>query len=155
MILNYLLFFSIFFLATAKSKTISNKKLAPFSPIYDSNNVEEIQKELSECRDDKNSNQNMSEILEELAIMKEYILSCERKIEALTSTVQRQEAKIEDNTQRLGDISTRGRWCGYQEYWTANLSIITYTSLTFSETNMDISDTPFDINSGIRTLSLK
>ena len=105
-------------------------------------------KEIRECPDNKDSDQAISDILEEMAIMKESILKSERKIESLISAVQKHEAKLEDNSQRLGDITIRGRWCGYQEYWTASHSIITYTSLTFSDTNMDISETPFDINSG-------
>ena len=137
-------------LASAENKEISYEyNLASKPAIYDENYMEEILKELSECRDNKINDQTMTDILEEMAIMKEYILRSEKKIESLTSAVQKQEAKIEDSLQRLGDISTRGRWCGYQDHWTANLSIITYTSLTFSDTNMDLSETPFDINSGI------
>ena len=153
MILIYIiLFFSNLvcqLLASAENKEISNENnLASKPAIYDENDMEEILKELSQCRDNKINDQTMSDILEEMATLKEYILRSEKKIESLTSAVWKQEAKIEDSLQRLGDISTRGRWCGYQDHWTANLSIITYTSLTFSDTNMDLSETPFDINSG-------
>ena len=154
MILIYIiLFFSNLvcqLLASAENKEISNDENNPASKpaIYDENDMEEILKELSQCRDNKINDQTMSDILEEMATLKEYILRSEKKIESLTSAVQKQETKIEERLQRLGDISTRGRWCGYQDHWTANLSIITYTSLTFSDTNMDLSETPFDINSG-------
>ena len=148
MILLCILFFYNL-VASAENKEISYEyNLASKPAIYDENYMGEILKELSECRDNKINDQTMTDILEEMAIMKEYILRSEKKIESLTSAVQKQEAKIEDNLQRLGDISTRGRWCAYQDHWTANLSIITYTSLTFSDTNMDLFETPFDINSG-------
>ena len=151
MILIFLLFFSApacQLLAAPEKKEIYKKNNLASSPAIDDDNyMEEILKELSECRVNK-INVQTTDILEEMAIMKEHILMSEKKIESLASSVQKQETRIAENFQRLGDISTRGRWCGYQDHWTANLSIITYTSLTFSDTNMDISETPFDINTG-------
>ena len=70
-------------------------------------------------------------------------------VKSLNSTDEKQEIKIEDNIQRLDTLSTRGRWCGYQDEWTAD-SIITYDSIFFTDTNMDVSVTPLDINSGIK-----
>ena len=50
-----------------------------------------------------------------------------------------QETLIEDNIKRLDTLSTRGRWCGYKNDWTADNSIITYDSYFFTDTNMNVS----------------
>ena len=72
----------------------------------------------------------------------------------LTSSVQSQESQVEENTQRLDTISDEvstlsihGAWCGYQDEWRYK-SIITYDTIKFKETNMDITGTPLDILSG-------
>ena len=69
-------------------------------------------------------------------------------IEDLVSSDQQQGIMIEDNIQRLDTLSTRGRWCGYQQGdWTTDNSIISYDSIFFADTNMDVSS-PLDINTG-------
>ena len=176
-------------------------------------NVEEILRELRECRQKNRSlNETIDNILEEMADMKKYIVRNEEKItqvqssvalmshdldevedtvernsaqitsvfedvvsltisdqqqgfqiEALTedvkslnSTDEQQEIMIEDNIQRLDTLSTRGRWCGYQDSWSIDNSIIRYNRYSrynryfFTDTNMDVSVTPLDINSGIK-----
>ena len=177
-------------------------------------NVEEILRELRECRQkNRNLNETIDNILEEMADMKEYIVRNEEKItqvqssvalmshdldkvedtvernsaqitsvfedvvsltddvvsltisdqqqgfqiEALTedvkslnSTYDKQVIMIEDNIQRLDTLSTRGRWCGYQDGWSADNSIITYDSYFFTDTNMNVSVTPLDITTGIK-----
>ena len=72
----------------------------------------------------------------------------------LTSSVQAQGSQVEENTQRLDTISDEvstlsihGAWCGYQDEWRYK-SIITYDTIKFKETNMDITGTPLDIRSG-------
>ena len=71
-------------------------------------------------------------------------------VKSLNSTDEQQEIIIEDNIQRLDTLSTRGRWCGYKEDWVTDHSIITYDRYFFTDTNMDVSVTPLDINSGIK-----
>ena len=172
----------------------------------DSVNVEEILRELRECRQkNRNLNETIDNILEEMADMKEYIVRNEEEItqvqssvalmshdldgvedtvernsvqitnvyedvvsltisdqqqgfqiEALTedvkslnSTDEQQGIMIEDNIQRLDTLSTRGRWCGYQDVWGTDHSIITYDRYFFTDTNMDVSVTPLDITTGI------
>ena len=95
----------------------------------DSVNVEEILRELRECRQkNRNLNETIDSILEEMADMKDYIVRNEQKITSvaedvvsltddvvtLMSSDEQQEIMIEDNIQRLDTLSTRGRWCGYQ-----------------------------------------
>ena len=65
------------------------------------------------------------------------------QIESLTSSDQQQTSMIES-------LSTRGTWCSFKAGpWSTSNSIITYDHLTFSDSNMNITDvTPLDINSG-------
>ena len=65
------------------------------------------------------------------------------QIESLTSSDQQQTSMIES-------LGTRGTWCSFKAGpWSTSNSIITYDYLTFSDSNMNISDvTPLDINSG-------
>ena len=103
--------------------------------------------------------------------MKEYIVRNEEKITQLSHDLEgveedvdwnsatissvavevvQQGFMIEENIQRLDTLSTRGRWCGYQDEWTADNSIITYDSYFFTDTNMNVSVTPLDITTGIK-----
>ena len=78
----------------------------------------------------------------------ENVASLTEDVASLTSSDEKQEIKIEDNIQRLDTLSTRGRWCGYQDGWSADNSIITYDSYFFTDTNMNVSVTPLDITTG-------
>ena len=108
--------------------------------------------------------------------MKEYILRNEEKITQLShdldgvaedvvsltddvvtlASSDQQEIKIEDNIQRLDTLSTRGRWCGYQDSWSIDNSIIRYNHYNrynryfFTDTNMNVSMTPLDITTGMK-----
>ena len=132
-------------------------------------NVEEILRELRECRQkNRNLNETIDNILEEMADMKDYIVRNEQKITSvaedvvsltddvvtLMSSDEQQEIMIEDNIQRLDTLSTRGRWCGYQNEWSTDNSIITYDSYFFTDTNMDVSVTPLDITTGIKLTNI-
>ena len=129
----------------------------------DSVNVEDILRELRACRQkNRNLNETIDNILEEMADMKDYIVRNEQKITSvaedvvsltddvvtLMSSDEQQEIMIEDNVQRLDTLSTRGRWCGYKYDWSTANSIISYDSITFEETNLNVSVTPLDINTG-------
>ena len=65
----------------------------------------------------------------------------------LKASDQQQETRIVDNIKKLESVSTHGKWCGYQNDWTTANSIITYDSLKYSSSNMNVS-TPFNINTG-------
>merc|ERR1712062_587772 len=75
----------------------------------------------------------------------------------LTSSDQQQKIMIEGNIMRLDTLSTRGRWCGYQDGFSpmpsAN-SIITYDRYVIKDTNMDVSVTPLDITTGVFTVPM-
>ena len=80
----------------------------------------------------------------------------EAMIEDLVSSDQQQGIMIEDNIQRLDTLSTRGRWCGYQDSWSIDNSIIRYNHYNrynryfFTDTNMNVSMTPLDITTGMK-----
>ena len=60
---------------------------------------------------------------------------------SLTSSYQKHELQITE-------INQKGRWCGYQDYWTADNRIITFDNIFFSETNFDTPSTPLDKSTG-------
>ena len=46
-------------------------------------------------------------------------------------------------------LSTHGAWCGYNDGWIySGNTIVTYDTITLQETNMNITGTPLDINTG-------
>ena len=53
-----------------------------------------------------------------------------------------------------GAVTTpvRGRWCATREKWTSSPQRITYDKIFFNDTNMNIPQTPLDINSGNESL---
>lgn len=59
----------------------------------------------------------------------------------LNASDQQLQTKIES-------LSTNGKWCAYRYGPWTTTSTITYDILTFSDTNMDITGTPLDINTG-------
>ena len=79
--------------------------------------------------------------------MKKYIESKEEKI-TQGSLIQQQGTKTEDIIQRLDTLSTRGRWCGYQDDWYPDNSVFSYIRMFFSDSNMNLTETPLDLNTG-------
>ena len=63
------------------------------------------------------------------------------QIDLLTSSDHHQDSLIQS-------LGMRGTWCGHQDIWTTDNSIITYDKLTLSDTNMNFTGTPLDINTG-------
>jgi len=86
--------------------------------------------------------------------------SIEQKIKEIESTLTKTDvaapellseltAEVSALAERLDNISVRGRWCATRGKWTASEQTITYDKLFFSDTNMKITQPPFDIKSGI------
>ena len=80
--------------------------------------------------------------------MKEHILRNEGKVTQLQSSMtsslaslnssdKQQGALIEGNIQRLETLSTI--LCGYQDEWAAENSVISYDSVSFAGSNMNVS----------------
>ena len=113
-------------------------------------NVEEILRELSaERKKNRDLNQTISDILDKIANLEDVVIRNEEKITENQRKVLLVELDVEENTNRLETISTKGRWCGFSNGgWHADNVVISYDKLSFSDTNMDISRTPLDITTG-------
>ena len=147
-------------------------------------NVDDIQRELrAEQVKNQDLNQTISAILDEMEVMKRYIMGNEEKITdlqddvvfvaedveknsvlitnmsedvaSLISSDQLQTAQIaslasSDQHQALmmGALGIRGTWCSHITGPWDTVGTITYDRLTFSDTNMNITSTPLDINTG-------
>ena len=69
---------------------------------------------------------------------------------SLTSSNQKQDALIESNMQMLNDRTKRGKWCGYRYGpWKSQNPVLHYDKVSYASTNIDITETPLDISSGI------
>merc|ERR1711860_308493 len=64
---------------------------------------------------------------------------------SLITSYQQQEFQIES-------LGARGTWCGNQDGSWSKVGTITYDRLTYSDSNMNITGTPLDINTGIFTV---
>ena len=58
---------------------------------------------------------------------------------------------FEEQENLIKSLATRGTWCATKGSWKKN-SIITYDRLIFSDSNMDITGPPLNINTGITTV---
>ena len=114
-------------------------------------NVEEILRELSVEREkNRDLNQTISDILERIADLEDVTIRNEEKITENQREVLIVKLDVEDNTNRLDTISTKGRWCGFSNGgWHGDNVVISYDKISFSDTNMAISRTPLDINTGL------
>ena len=70
------------------------------------------------------------------------------KVDNVTQDVLSLKASDKQQENRIESLSTNGKWCAYKYGPWTTTDTITYDSLTFSDTNMDIPGTPLDINTG-------
>ena len=71
-----------------------------------------------------------------------------KKVNNVTQDVVNLKASDQKQASQIKSVSIYGKWCGYHNYWTKSNSIITYQSLKFARTNMEITGTPLNINTG-------
>merc|ERR1711860_392085 len=64
---------------------------------------------------------------------------------SLITSYQQQEFQIES-------LGARGTWCGYQDGSWSKVGTITYDRLTYSDSNLNVTGTPLDIDTGIFTV---
>jgi len=143
-------------------------------------NVKEILGELSaERANNRDLNQTISDILERMEEMEKNIMRNEEKIidnqssvfllsrdvEDLQEDVEENSALItnviddvvsltssnQQQTMQIESLGARSHWCGYQNLWTS-VGTITYNNIFFSDSNMNITADPLDINTGIFTV---
>ena len=127
-------------------------------------NVEDLQKELSaEKSKNRDLNQTISDILEEMENMKNIMVLLTKDVEDLREEVdgvQGDVAAVQDdvvavaedverNSADITTLATMGTWCATKKEW-YTVGTITYDSITYSDSNnMNIAATPLDINTGI------
>ena len=87
------------------------------------------------------SSQLSSEISDVRETLSTQITNVFNDVLSLTSSYQKHELQIID-------ITRKGRWCGYQDYWDADNRIITFDNIFFSDTNFDTPSTPLDKSTG-------
>merc|ERR1711971_140108 len=91
------------------------------------------------------NSKKVDNVTQNVVNLKASVQKQETKFKSLTSSVQQQAAQIKS-------VSTYGKWCGFQSGWSTSNSIITYQSLKFARTNMGITGTPLNINTGVFTV---
>ena len=76
----------------------------------------------------------------------------EFQIESLTSSDQQQAMEIESLSSQIHSLGVRGHWCAARttDSW-STVGTITYQRITFSDSNMNITGNPLDINTGINS----
>ena len=117
-------------------------------------NVDEILKELSvEQARTRNLNQTISDLLGRMADMEKIIKDLTEEVSAVQEDVVSVADDVERNSAIITNQATRGSWCAFKLEWTTGYSIITYDYLTFSDTNMEITETPLNSNTGDKIIS--
>ena len=127
-------------------------------------NVEDLQRELiAERAKNRDLNQTISDILEEMEDMKNMMVLLTKDVEDLQEEVdgvQGDVAAVQDdvvavaedverNSADITRLATMGTWCATKKEW-YTVGTITYDSITYSDSNnMNIAATPLDINTGI------
>ena len=145
-------FLCLFFLITfscefARARSLrdseDNNFLTLDTKILPSALVEEIMTELSaEQAKNRDLNQTISDILEEMEDMKKNILILQEDVVAVQDDVVSVAEEVEQQETEIRSLATRGTWCAIQPNdWTAE-GIISYENLTYSDSNMNVTGTP-------------
>ena len=69
-------------------------------------------------------------------------------VAAVQNDVTSMAAGVKRNSADITILGVMGHWCGYKFIWDT-VGTITYDSITYSDSNMNIPDTPLNINTGI------
>ena len=119
-----------------------------------SDNVEDLQRKLiAERIKNRDLNQTISDILEEMEDMKKNIMRNEEKITDNELSVFLLTRNVEENSDDITSLGLRGHWCGYRYLWETGPGTITYERITYSDSNMN-TGTPLDINTGMNSHKL-
>lgn len=106
------------------------------------NDVAAVQSDVAAVQDDVAAVQSdVVTVAENVERNSALITNISVDVTSLTSSDQQQAAQITS-------LVTRGTWCAYKYRWNTSDSIITYEDLTYSDSNMNITETPLDISTG-------
>ena len=122
-------------------------------------------------RDVEENSANITKVFEDVAAVQGDVAAVQEDVEensalitnviddvvSLTSSDQQQEFQIESltssdqqQTMKIKSLGARGHWCGYQNSWrSTDNSTITYDSIFYSDSNMNITGSPLNNNTGI------
>ena len=94
---------------------------------------------------------DITKIFEDVAAVQNEVTAVQEDVITVqgdVSSVATDVVSLTSSHQQLLPLGTRGIWCGYQDLWN-KFNIITYDNLIYSDSNMNITDTPLDISTGI------
>ena len=114
------------------------------------NNAKEILNQLSAVliRNLPQTFDLIADMKEEMGDMKDKLAETEEKLAEMSEKMEQQEFQIESLSSQIDSLGVRGHWCGEQDSW-RTVGTITYDTIYYSDSNMNITDTPLDINTGI------
>ena len=92
--------------------------------------------------------EEMGDIKEKLAKTENKLAETEEKLAEMSEKTEQQESQIESLSFQIDSLGARGHWCGNKDSWYKDDSTITYDSIFYSDSNMNITDTPLDIKTG-------
>ena len=95
--------------------------------------------------------EEMGDIKEKLAKTENKLAETEEKLAEMSEKTEQQESQIESLSFQIDSLGARGHWCGNKDSWYKDGSTITYDSIFYSDSNMNITDTPLNINTGVNS----
>ena len=120
----------------------------------DGNSVAEILRELNAERAKyQDLNQTISDILVRIEAMENNIAEVQDEVVTVAEDVESNSVYITNLAEDVVSFSTKGSWCASRDHWNTRGSVITFDRLTFSESNMNITGPPLDIDTGNKLLN--
>ena len=106
--------------------------------------VEDLQEEVDVVQSD------VAAVQGDVAAVQGDVAAVQGNVTAVQDDVAAFTGNVERNSADITTLGVRGHWCAEQNWWDT-VGTITYDSITYSDSNMNISDTPLDINTGINS----
>ena len=106
------------------------------------NDVTAVQNDVAAVQNDVTAVQNdVTAVQDDVAAVKGDVATVQDDVVTVAGNVERNSADITS-------LGVRGSWCGEQDDW-GSVGTITYDSIFYYDSNMNITDTPLNINTGI------
>ena len=87
---------------------------------------------------------------DDVAAVQNDVTSVHNDVTAVQDDVTSMAADMERNSADITSLGVRGHWCVVQDHWNT-VGTITYDTITYSDSNLNIATTPLDINTGINS----
>ena len=116
-----------------------------------SRDVDDLQEDVISVTGDVEKNSaNITKVFEDVEENSALITNILDDVVSLTSSDQQQAMEIESLSSQNDSLGARGHWCGYKYSW-SSVSTIPFDYINFSDSNMNITGTPLDVNTGINS----